>query len=54
MQMKVFGHFPKNDQKRLVKRVKKVCRTKWLSLQVSVDTAYCKFINNGNIDYFKL
>ena len=43
MHMKVLDDFPKNDQKRPVKRVKKNCWTRWLSLQVSVDTIYCKF-----------
>ena len=54
MQMKEF-----DDQKRLVKRVKKACQTRWLSLQASVDTVYFEFtgllqtlrvLNNGNTE----
>ena len=43
MQMKMFDYLPKNDQKRLVKIVKKTCWKWWLSLQTSVDTVYCEF-----------
>ena len=43
MQMKEFDDLPKNDQKRLVKRVKKACRTRWSGLQASMDTVCCVF-----------
>ena len=43
MQMKVFDDLPKINQKRLLKRIKKACGIRWLSLQASVDTAYCEF-----------
>ena len=44
MKMKEFDRLPKKDQKRMVKRVKKACRTRWLSLQAAVDSVYSEYI----------
>ena len=43
MQMKEFDELRKNNQKRLLRRVKMTCQTRWLSLEASVDIVYCEF-----------
>ena len=40
MKLKHFEGLPQSEQTMVVKRVKKACRTRWLSLHASVDSVY--------------
>ena len=43
MKLKHFEGLPQSEQTMVVKRVKKACRTRWLSLHASVDSVYSEF-----------
>ena len=44
LEVKTFDTMSKKQKKKLVKKVKKACRTRWLSLYASVDSVYEEYV----------